>query len=538
MKINKIVWLFMIALIGFPSLGNANAESRPGIKTEVSFGYDTFTDETKWIPQIQVYRSDFSDGSVEMETYAYPEGAVPVPQGGSLRDGCGASYYDQHLTKGKSGLTAYWSGCYTSTAKVNGKTKEEFVYSLFAFDLTTKQWNLLTKTKNLRLLFYPAFGGYATFPADYYADAPEVRRVSIYSLPSNKLLAKANNLPGESDFSSIEEDNFNRRQAGNSLIVSHSYTTKKKPVAKDGLEFYDGGNGYYVTETFELFNDGKTKGILPTTKRRADRYYEKKVGKMTYSRSDSNKVYRYGYWTGSKFTPITRPGRDGRATFSPSEKYMILTEILPSASRWSRDMDYVTSIREAATGKPLRELPMYGNGKLNHVHHYSWNYGDELVGITFTPQKAKLVQYRGYLNVASGIFSYAFDHQSNNPRDEYYSGVYADLLSPDTPPQVVVDGRNAVYGGQGAFQYEDGKWAIGVQDFAAAAKAEIVREGKKLSLVRGDSKVVLAENALTVFQGKAYAPIETLAKGLGGKVSVKKRFVGNRSFPYVEVTLK
>jgi hypothetical protein len=81
------------------------------------------------------------------------------------------------------------------------------------------------------------------------------------------------------------------------------------------------------------------------------------------------------------YTPLTRAGTEALVTFSPKDKYLLITEYKLDSKTGKRGSSYVTRIVDASTGKVMWELAVYDRKYKNHM--YNWNYGDELVELYF-----------------------------------------------------------------------------------------------------------------------------------------------------------
>ncbi|MBO9600407.1 MAG: hypothetical protein J7559_21625, partial [Cohnella sp.] len=124
----------------------------------------------------------------------------------------------------------------------------------------------------------------------------------------------------------------------------------------------------------------------------------------------------------------------------------------------------------------------------------------------------------GYLNLKTGIYTQALDNDQENDMTHHYykfDGKYEGLLSPLTPPHLTVDGETVVYHGQGAFVADNGKWFVGVQDFADAIGGTITSGTKDLTLKAGERSITIALADTVAAFGKRYASISELGKGLG-----------------------
>ncbi|MFC5530152.1 hypothetical protein [Cohnella yongneupensis] len=459
----------------------AQAAASPGVRTEVEFDFSLSSDKKSWIPQVTVYKGDFSTGITTTEHDAYLEKAIPYKNDSSPR----CSRDRTALVKGQDGYVAYWVSCYSNKV---GKTESE-TYFLYSFDLATKKWGVVAETPGLEITLFPSFGAYATNPP-YDSDSYDIEDLNVktYDLKTKKLLLKTRDVP---------------RADGESLryIV---YQAEKKPSRN-------------VTELdFKLDKQGRKTNLGNFKGLNYSEPINKKIGSLTYTNYDDKKKKEafFGFYKGKTFTPLDDPGYDSKVEFSPNDKYLFITEYPSNRNKYAHTVDYKTKIVDPKTGKILHVLPMFNN--VNYYFLLDWNYGDEIVRVNFFYKNGSTIS--GYVQLASGIYTQAPDTRQENELTHHfyaYSGSYEGLLSPLTPGALMIDGQPVVYHGQGAFVAENGKWYVGVQDFADRIGGTVMVGAKDLTLKAGEQSVKIAlENSVAAF-GKRYASVTELAKGLG-----------------------
>ncbi|MBW5447209.1 hypothetical protein GE107_14220 [Cohnella sp. CFH 77786] len=479
---------FVIILTPFLQIGmnKSQAAGSSGVRTEVEFHYEASSDGQSWFPQITVYKGDFSTGITTTEKYTYTEKAISKK--GDFNN-CSEQPY---LIKRSNGYVAYWNTCHP----IKWGKSSSVTSLLLSFDLTTQKWEVVAETPGLNITFFPVFGAYTTMPP---YESSNTNRKSLnaktYDLTTKKLLLTSVSVPNE------EGDSLRyivyREQTG----IDHY---SKKPFKYEAhVEFKLDKQGR-KTEISEV------QGVVSQSEKKI------RIGKLTYTgyKDTKKKEDFYGYYKDNKFTPLDDPGYSSAGSFSPNNKYLIITMFPNDRNKWAHTVEYKTKIVEAKTGKILYVLPMYAN--INYYHFYDWNYGDELVRVNFWTDNMKL--RNGYLNLKTGIYTQALDNAQENDRTHHfykYDGKYEELLSPLTPPHLTVDGKTVVYHGQGAFVAENGKWFVGVQDFADSIGGTVSLGTNDLTLKAGGRSVTIAlANTVAAF-GKRYASINDLGKGLG-----------------------
>ncbi|QJD84374.1 hypothetical protein [Cohnella herbarum] len=489
--------------------GTLNAEGKANVRTDISFDYDSRTDSKQWIPRATITSGDFSNGNITVDKYSFPEFALEAPAKGELSDNCGFKKNNVHWVQTSKGDKVYWADCYSVKASSSSIGFMKIVSRLYEFDVATKQIKLVKEAPDRFIDFYPSFGGYSIYKKDYYNDQVGTDRFHIYSIATNKLVKKVHSVNGEGSENAIM-NRYNRAPAPGALIVIELTQTKVEPGSD---KFYSKlGNMYYIERTLELFKDGKSKELV-FNKNQASREWEKKVGVLLYAKyyDSKKKQWFVGYSTnnGKSFTSISQTGMDATAAFSPNNKYVIVTEVPLNRNKRSKTVDYSTTIVDAATGKTLRKLPIFGSN--NFYHTFYWKYGDEMVGVYFFDYKGSK---DGYLNLSSGKFTLASDY-AERWKVSKNSGSFADLLSPETPPRLILDGKPVSFEEQGPFLAADGQWYVGVSDFAEAVKARMTESRGIVTLSNGAESIKLKSDALISLNGLVYAPVNELTAGFG-----------------------
>jgi hypothetical protein len=477
-----------------------------GILTEVSFRYDTYSNKKKWIPEVTVATSDYTNGITTHETFINSEALVPVKKGVTL-DSCGGWGDRSYLIKTKGQLVGYWDACYTETTKKNGKETKKIVAQLFSFDLTSKEWKLVAKGNNELIMFYSNFRGYAVFP-DYFGQINNFeKKVKIYALDSNKLVTTLTDIKWDENFNYV--DKFLDENKGNRLLY---YSESASDLIESGKitskESYTSG---FVR--MALKNDGTIKQIpeniyfdsLPVT-----------IGNLKYDYEipKENKSL-FGYWKNKKFYPLHDKTKTASASFSPNKKYLIVTLIPADRIIGSRTVEYSTLVLNAKTAEIMYDLPIYSD--INYFHMYTWLYGDEIARINFWTH---LDVPNVNLHLKSGIVTTAENGRQYNNRsytNVHYSGDYNQLISPEVPASISFNGIQIKYTGQGSFLGEDGYWYVPIRDFADSVGLSLSVSQKKVMLSSDRYTAQLDLKDAIVISGRAYFPYPLLADKLGAE---------------------
>lgn len=477
-----------------------------GIRTDVDFDYDFYSDKKVGTPQVRVSQSDYATGNLANDIYKNSEDTVAIPDGAEISTGCDGRGNDSHLITTKGKLIGYWNACYEITFTTNGKTTKQLFSKLYSFDLATKQWSSVAKADNEVIEFYPNFRGYAIFPVDFYSRDDKDKAVKIYALDTKKLLIRTADLPRDDAFS--YQDKFMDESKGSRLLY---YIERYQKLKKAGEEPWVKEDFWYeATRTMYLTNTGKKAAV-------SEQAGGTRVGSLTYGYEKQNdSKSAFGYWAGKKFHPLHDKTKTARASFSPSKKYLVLTLLPAKRNVWSHTVDYTTVVYDAKNAKKLYSLPMYAN--INYYHLYSWIYGDEIVRINFDTDK-KLLNHN--LHLKSGIVTAAEDRKQYNVRSytgSYYSGDYNQLISPEVPAAVYYNGVQIKYSGQGSFVGGNGLWYVPVHDFAESVGLSIQETASKITLQSDKYKAELNLKEAITSNGRVYFPYPAIARQLGANV--------------------
>lgn len=463
---------------------------------------------------MRVTSDDYSDGTSTIQEYSFPEAMIKIPENSSyyeeqdnskpnsLAIGCGWKPYSM-MFKMSTGYKAYHVECYGTYKTQTGKKTEPEHSRLLQFDMNTKQLKVLRQidsmSYNSRINLYRNFKGYSVSTEELDPSRPgdyRLKKVFVYSYETNKQIAAINELPRD----------------GNPLIGNYDRVLDDNAIL---LEEYNTINGKQsMPKYFQLYPDGHKTEVFNNPHLGSERW-EKKVGEIRYAyRYDTKmKDWFVGYTLNGKFTALS-PGNKkvlAGATFSPNNKHLIV----PYSFRDPK-AKYAAAIVDAKTAKVLYTLPALENG--NRLHGYHW-INDDLARINFNVDSLS-----GYLHVPTGI-------ATKKGKEDFwgigrvYSGNYSDLLTPEAPPQIIVNGKNVVYSGQGPFSlYKgDGALLVPLNDFAVAANASVNVTKDGWQIQYGDQTMMIVKSKSTMFQGRAYVPLKSLTDQLGIVATVKKK---------------
>lgn len=505
----------MIVLVFiFTNTTIAKAEGAPRIRDSVVFDHKLSDDKSALIPIVRVTSDNYSDGTSTIQEYSFPEAMIKIPENASyieekdtskpntLAIGCGWKPYSM-MFQLSTGYTAYQVECYGMYNTQTGKETGPEHSRLLQFDLSTKKLKVLRQidsmSYNSRINLYRNFKGYSVSTEEPEPSRPgdyRLKKVYVYSFETNKQIAVVNDNPRDGD---PLIGNYDRVLEDNTILLEENNTINGKQS---------------MPKYFQLYPDGHKTEVFPNPHLGSERW-GKKIGEIRYAEKyDSKRKDSFvGYTLNGKFTPLS-PGNSkvlAGSTFSPNNTHLIISYSFrdPKAA-------YEATIVDVKTAKVLYTLPAHESGK--RLHGYHW-VNDDLVRINFN-----IDSFSGYLHVPTGIIT-------KKGKEDYwgigrvYSGNYSDLLTPEAPAQIIVNGKNVVYSGQGPFRlYKgDGALLVPLNDFAMAINAAVSVTKDGWQIQYGDQTIMIAKSKSTMFQGRAYVPLKTLTDQLGIKATVKEK---------------
>jgi len=496
--LQAIIVLLTAALLLSIGKHSSYADEKRMIRTDFEFEYSIDEATGNAVPTLKIEYTDYADGySRTAETLTFLDLAVKKPANGKLDFISNQHVPDTHHVADINKI--YWNNNYTIKS-----TKEVYVSRLYEYDKTTKAMKVVkevtgTKRYNGRIDFFPNFKGYAVNPDSY--DSSNKNDVEIYALPGNKLLGKAG-FAHDYD-SDLNFWDYSRIMAPRTLMVGMN----EKMIGVYGQTY----SGY---ARYEMTSKGAKKKLtdLPAT---AKVKWEKKIGSIAYAKYyDSNqKTWLIGRKGAGKssYVPYTHAGTEAQASFSPGNKYLLVTEYQIDAKTKNRK-SYISLVIDANTGNVLRKLPQYNRKHVNH--DYIWDYGDELVRVYFYEYSRA-----GYLNVATGIFVGSYQ---TNPNDaSSYSGNYADLLSPEISPSVILNQQSMIdLSAQGPFLSDQNIWYVGLNALANALGATVTAQDGAWTVTGNNKTWAVKPETVISFRNQAYVPLKDFRSGLGVKLSM------------------
>lgn len=497
----KTILLFLVAWLGLTFGENISyAEALQKNRIDAEFSYVVDKSSGQAVPQVSVTRTNYSDYSIRQETYSFENLAVKKPSAGKLDFNSNQYTGTMHIVD--NGRKMYWNNHFTITTK-----PETYVSRLYEFDTTTNKMKIVKELSgNIRHIgridVYPDSQTYAINPDRLQSSS--LNDVAIYSLKDSKLLGKVNSVRMKSRDVQIDYWDFTKLMASNTLLV---IKYEKKKDAK--------GSEYEGEVSYEMAPNGSMKkltSLLPNAKVK----WEKKVGTLVYANYYDAK--KKTWFVGSKrsgeaaFTPISHAGVETNSQFSPNDKYLLITEYKLDAKKKER-LSYVTLVVDVKSGKVLKELPSYNRQYKSHT--YIWDYGDELVKVYFY-ERARA----GYLNLSTGIFVSEYGEPGFGSAT-FYSGNFADLLTPERSPEMILDDETRiVLPAQGAFLSDQEVWYVGLRDMAAAIGATVSRKNEAFEVSRNGKIAKINAASIINFRDRAYVPMKDLRIGLGLKLQI------------------
>lgn len=493
-----------------PAPASAEQKSKHGILTD--YEIRLIGDKSTWnaYPAIIVGTTDYGDHyNSDMVEYSFPDLKFKMPSmAGEDSEwsykGDGSKFQWRYFVSDyyyKKGNHLYVHISYPVDEK-------QYDY-LYDFDEKNKTMKLVKKVLSNNHYFnmevYPESGMFSV------RTSRDRNNLDIYNINSGKLITTAS---GAYEPYPLMHGSgarvYTRKPASNSLIIGVDVDKKGKDT--DGSSFI-----YSGTDIFELSLDGTKKAIdyNELNFRDAESGWSYKAGNIVYgSYYDKNsKTWLVGYKSGSSksYTPLSQKGNDPQVEFSPSLKYMIITEFKIDPKTGKNTNEYKTRIVDAKTAKVLRVLPAYNR---NYVHFlYQWKYGDELVEV-FYDERARA----GYLNLSSGIFTSKYEEWVHTYGS--YSGDFGELLSPEISPHIMVnDTLTVTLSAPGAFLGGNYLWYVGVTEFAKAVGANVSVSNKTITVKLGEKSLVVDPETAITFRNRTYIPIKEFRK-LGLKLQL------------------
>ncbi|TVY02117.1 hypothetical protein [Cohnella terricola] len=501
------------------------------ISTTITYEYLLNNEHTLAIPTVFVNTYDYSTGKFNEERLPQPQYAIAIDEDTELNYSSAAKNLDTggrqegNIIQLKKGTVSVWIDQHQML--VSGKKPGAVEFRVMEFNLATRKLsvvNKFTSTSKYSVRLYPDFKGYTFTPADKLNnDSLSLKTIVVFSLETNREIAKVANQPRPSSWHKINNGKFDREPASNSMIIQEFTKAQTTPKEIDSL--------FIVTDTatripyhakvYELFADGR-KVELHQPKENPGIHWVKQVGAIKYvSYTDpSTKNRMIGYYKGNKIVPISSGNGyyQPSISFSPNNKYMIFSEKEIDPKTKKAVKKFTTTVVDLATVKVLYKLPPLE--KYEVENNYEW-VTDEIVNISFYSEKP----LKRYLHIPSGITTL----ESHMPRPSgyftfskskfAYDGNYSELLNPEDPFAIVIDGKPMTYSGQGPFRMATSdiksEWYVPLREFAAAAGATVVDNANGWQVSRGTHTVQADKKKSITFKGTVYVPLAELTEHLG-----------------------
>ncbi|MDR6723310.1 hypothetical protein J2W91_001762 [Paenibacillus amylolyticus] len=499
-------FLIVVAMILFswllPNTGGKAEAAQERYKSEFEFEFKYEEEAARVIPQVRVNKFYFDDGRVETELHEFPKQARSVSKDAQSLEsarkkddpalkktfypGCGWGF-GTHVMNTEKGPQAFTIYCDSTTDKQpNTKGEKESVsnHVVYKYDLERNLLSILNQVQTFGksrppFRIYYDFGGYTLQEGNVNINYEE-RNIRIYSLLSNKLLARIAAYPQEID-------------------QTLRYTEYTK-ISNDPKVHAKLGNNNFSVETYILNSDGtRTKSKIPAELPK-NIFYEDKIGSITYvsykNPKNENTMVGYRTATSAAIKPLSRADASSYIRFSKNKRYVLIHQ--------QTAKEKTIRIVDTKTAKVVSDIPDTGGGVYKEV-------GDSI--LLFQAEKKDY-----YLHVPTGIVTRNMENSQLVQTDTGgYTGDQSKLISMQAPPQMLVNGKPMRYAGQGPFLTKDNRWYVEVNDFAKAADATVSKTSSGLTINRGNYKMSVSKTDKTVltWAGQTFVPLETLNEKLG-----------------------
>ncbi|KQY87269.1 hypothetical protein ASD24_05240 [Paenibacillus sp. Root52] len=508
-----ITWFLIVAAMmlfsGLLPITDGKAEAaQERFKSEFEFEFKFEEEASIVIPQVRVTKFYFDDGRVETELHEFPKQARAVSKDAQYLEsarkkddpalkqtfypGCGWGF-GTHVMNTEKGPLAFTIYCDSTTDKqpdAKGEKKSVSNHVIYKYDLERNLLSVLNQVQTFGesrppFRMYYDFGGY-TLQEDNGKINYEERNTRVYSLLSNKLLARIAGYPQE---------------IGQTLRYSEytKISNDPKVLAKIG-NYVTHRNNNYIGETIILNSDGtRTKSKIPA-ELPDNVFYENKIGSITYvsykNPKSENTMVGYRTSTSAAIKPLSRVDASSSIRFSKYERYVLIHQ--------QTAKEKTLRIIDTKTAKVVSEIPDTGFAVYREV-------GDSI--LLFQAEKKDY-----YLHLPTGIVTRNMENSQLVQADTGgYTGDQSKLISMQAPPQMLVNGKPMRYAGQGPFLTKDNRWYVEVNDFAKAADATVSKTSSGLTINRGNYKMTVSKTDKTVltWAGQTFVPLETLNEKLG-----------------------
>ncbi|MDT0124221.1 hypothetical protein Q9R46_16300 [Paenibacillus sp. RRE4] len=495
-------FLIVVAMILFsgllPITGGKAEAAQERYKSEFKFEFKYEEETSRVIPQVRVTKFYFDDGRVETELHEFPKQARAVSKNAQYLEnarkkddpalkqtfypGCFSSF-GTHVMNTEKGPLAFTIYCDSTTDKqpdAKGEKKSVSNHVIYKYDLERNLLSVLNQVQTFGesrppFRIYYDFGGYTLQEGNGEINY-EKRNLRIYSLLSNKLLARIAGYPQEID-----------------QTLRYTEYTKTS-------NYNTYGNNNFSVETFILNSDGtRTKSKIPAPLPK-NVFYEEKIGSITYVsyKNPKSENHMVGYRTSASaaIKPLSRADASSSIRFSKHKRYVLI--------RQQTDKEKTIRIVDTKTAKVVSEISDIGVGIYKEISNSI---------LLFQAEKKDY-----YLHVPTGIVTRNMENSQLVQADTGgYTGDQSKLISMQAPPQMLVNGKPMHYAGQGPFLTKDNRWYVEVNDFAKAADATVSKTSSGLTINRGNYKMTVSKTDKTVltWAGQTFVPLETLNEKLG-----------------------
>ncbi|WP_339236338.1 hypothetical protein MKX40_22470 [Paenibacillus sp. FSL R5-0517] len=505
-------FLIVVAMILFsgllPITGGKAEAAQERYKSEFEFEFKYEEEASRVIPQVRVTKFYFDDGHVETELHEFPKQARAVSKDAQYSEsarkkddpalkqtfypGCGWGF-GTHVMNTEKGPLAFTIYCDSTTDKqpdAKGQKKSVSNHVIYKYDLERNLLSVLNQVQTFGesrppFQLYYDFGGYTLQEGNGEINYEE-RNIRIYSLLSNKLLARIAGYPQEID-QTLRYTEYKK------------ISNDPKVLAKIG-NYNTHGNNHFSVETYILNSDGtRTKSKIPAALPK-NVFYEDKIGSITYvsykNPKNENTMVGYRTATSTAIKPLSRSDASSYIRFSKNKRYVLIHQ--------QTAKEKTIRIVDTKTAKVVSDIPDTGGGVYKEV-------GDSI--LLFQAEKKDY-----YLHVPTGIVTRNMENSQLVQTDTGgYTGDQSKLISMQAPPQMLVNGKPMRYAGQGPFLTKDNRWYVEVNDFAKAADATVSKTTSGLTINRGNYKMTVSKTDKTVltWAGQTFVPLETLNEKLG-----------------------
>jgi len=512
--------LIILSSLIIPSLTNAAEVPPPPLENPERYRakveHRVWTDEKAGIfyPTVQLRVVDWQTGKSTNTSYKFPEFAVKMPEGAYIPGNETMSYSllgpNGHriykTDKGIKSYVVYAQEYYERRPVSTKKHTRPVITTLFEFDLETKKLTLLNQVADdeLRLgIALPHVDAYQIF-------SPTSN--NFYSLSTNEhLYTLPAGMPVYSGpYQYTMYSSYDPQPEVGDQIVGHGTGAS-------------GGPGYYIL---------KKDGTMIET----EKLHDPILKGVDYGRYELNGAV-YEKWSNETGVRITVDTGDKKETlcesqfgdvrltlcfgaFSSDLKTFIAYTLIDN--RDGKLRDNIITVFDTNKKEVVRVVTDYS--KRNYNPRFTW-FGNTIIINSDSNEQGPVP----YLHLPTNIITAQNDNMVYNFRmratNSYYNFPADDYITMSDPIEIIVNGKNVHYTGQGTFALEDGFITyVPVRDFVDSIGGKIIVEGDIVTVSHGSNemKIDLKDSDVIKFAGRSYVKVWDIAPKLGFSVKFEE----------------